>query len=1411
MAQGSEAEASSVCFAAAALDSITFVDSYRKLGSKDCLYSNLLTLLRSNPKLVAYVLSSESASGRTYADMHQIIVCSLFGDGLVPEDRDLLLHLIKELIAVQVAPSDQPRRLLRHGTCSFSRVVKMFQESLSSAKLFLISSLRDAVISVLAEDDLYLDVDAERAVARFPAEERIRHFGQEGSPGYQDKLKAYKSFATDKLQTLVGKFVKGIQSSMFCFPEHLRWVIRELFAVLTAGNRLTEEEIGALCTDLVFGHFICHATMNPEIYGIIDMHITSIARFNLMQVAQVLQVLAMSKFEKIDPRFSDICSQFDSDNNNLSNIIDILIESGSNESLCPVDNISRSLKDVTRKCVLISEEQLYSLTNFLHEVSDLSSDDDLKASLTSLLTGIPKNNTRKLPPSTEETHDRKKALLETVKRTKSLLNGSDSQVDNHCNPTEILVIPIGNEVEQTLPGMMTEEKVLEVEGQRRQVKVRMNLESSLLNNEETESVASGSCLSEKRTRFSQDQESIGTSDNLEAISEGASTHSVESSLDTEDEDVQNENDADNLSDMVSANVSSGRATPNVSGRDTPSSHSSNEGDRPAEGPAPPAGQVVQANVQAPPPQPSIRQQPSLNSIPVAPPGRSGTQNDIEEKFGKFDCKPTTTISLSADETKSLLSDTWSTDVLASDTEGIEHQDPLMMAAAYHAAGLNHLNPLMGTHHLHPHGMGFDVSETASQSDAWSTDVLASDTERLQEFDLEDTGIATEGDASTGCEPSPDAEGAVGGQGVLLRHATATTRNNSGESEPDALDSMTMQTLGRISLDLRQKHLKDEEALDMLSFKNEKRTSLSELLSLEPSSSAVLPDKDTAEKQSFSLIEFEKEIGAVEASSSGNLIDFGDAPVIIRPKTAGEETSSRTSETSITGSALSDSKLAPEPVVTRASTGAIPKIPIHLRGKRPGIGGRALSMDSGDDSNRRSRGGFFKLPNIKNKFQEKMKSFKDKRSSQSHAAEEPVKTNGASEGDMNHRTESSDDILAKYRKRSSSSAENEGGDATSQKVTDAVNSESVSVTSTGFQSKAGTIGSTKRKLRKVLSSVDIHGLPISCIQSISGSTSDAHSELIMFLRLLLSESKHLGNSVQVVALQEAIRCVESLDEKSCQQLFWSLREDYQRRSPYISYLIRSRQKLLSMEAVFESLFDHLSQEKSTCLHNLTSVCTKYFLEKKEKALSSFIRFFQRAVVPDEKVQLVEKFLEYLYKCLESDPVWQMASEDVVDHSRLVIERAVMSQIYMIALFPNGDVDVLRDKVLSQHINRLSRVATLSHKDLKIPKIYHSEAPWPSAQEEILTINAYKTPKEKVQCVVRTCNIIMSLLSLATDRSVPAADDFMPVLVYVLIQANPPSLLSTVQYVSSFYDSHFEGEEAYWWTQFSSVIEFIKTME
>ena len=58
--------------------------------------------------------------------------------------------------------------------------------------------------------------------------------------------------------------------------------------------------------------------------------------------------------------------------------------------------------------------------------------------------------------------------------------------------------------------------------------------------------------------------------------------------------------------------------------------------------------------------------------------------------------------------------------------------------------------------------------------------------------------------------------------------------------------------------------------------------------------------------------------------------------------------------------------------------------------------------------------------------------------------------------------------------------------------------------------------------------------------------------------------------------------------------------------------------------------------------------------------------------------------------------------------------IFSQIYMRAIHPNQEADSSRDLVLSNHISRLSSFVTPNHRDLKIPRRYQYECPWPAAQ-------------------------------------------------------------------------------------------------
>lgn len=84
-----------------------------------------------------------------------------------------------------------------------------------------------------------------------------------------------------------------------------------MFAFLSSSEKFSEKCVFAICVDVIFTHFICPAIVNPEPYGITDTPISSVARYNLIQVAQILQVLALMNYEEVDPKVEDLYSQFE--------------------------------------------------------------------------------------------------------------------------------------------------------------------------------------------------------------------------------------------------------------------------------------------------------------------------------------------------------------------------------------------------------------------------------------------------------------------------------------------------------------------------------------------------------------------------------------------------------------------------------------------------------------------------------------------------------------------------------------------------------------------------------------------------------------------------------------------------------------------------------------------------------------------------------------------------------------------------------------------------------------------------------------------------------------------------------------------------------------------------------------------
>uniref|UniRef100_A0AAR5Q1N7 Receptor-mediated endocytosis protein 6 homolog n=1 Tax=Dendroctonus ponderosae TaxID=77166 RepID=A0AAR5Q1N7_DENPD len=392
-------------------------------------------------------------------------------------------------------------------------------------------------------------------------------------------------------------------------------------------------------------------------------------------------------------------------------------------------------------------------------------------------------------------------------------------------------------------------------------------------------------------------------------------------------------------------------------------------------------------------------------------------------------------------------------------------------------------------------------------------------------------------------------------------------------------------------------------------------------------------------------------------------------------------------------------------------------------------------------------------------------------------------------------DSSDDILAKYRKPSaeSSPVKENGHSKKSSKV----------LKSDNLNQEANSFTDVKKKLRLVL------GNTSEIPYFIKQNPCSMKIKLETILRLEMGKARKLREWSSAARIAEALRCVQLLDERHCLKLIQSLRADLRLRATYLRYLVSSKQELLFTEMYLNTLQDQIKHDRIQCEFYFASVCVREFLSEQEPLVMAFCDEFRRLSLADEKCDFLQNFYLRLFEIMNENKHWQDVLHKRDFLVKVTLERCIMSRVYFNAIYPNGDGDRDRDRVLHEHIGTLSKSLRPEHKDLLIPSAFLRESPWLPAQEALRALDAARTPRDKLRCVSRCAKCLVDLLGLS--GSCAAADDFTPVLVYVIIKVNPVALLSTVQFVNSFNAGQIRGEDEYWWTQFCSAVEYIKTMD
>lgn len=241
------------------------------------------------------------------------------------------------------------------------------------------------------------------------------------------------------------------------------------------------------------------------------------------------------------------------------------------------------------------------------------------------------------------------------------------------------------------------------------------------------------------------------------------------------------------------------------------------------------------------------------------------------------------------------------------------------------------------------------------------------------------------------------------------------------------------------------------------------------------------------------------------------------------------------------------------------------------------------------------------------------------------------------------------------------------------------------------------------------------------------------------------------------------------------------------------------------------------------------------------LRSFLtEFGKKQWQAHEQVKVIGDFLEFISKKMSQCEVWRTVSDAEFDNAREGMEKLVMNRLYNQTFSPAipqpegsprkrgksnkalGDVanpnglgrrgqhqeDVEKDEVIAERLRIYGwireehlDIAPLGEKGRKFMVL---------AQQELLKINTYRAPRDKVICVLNCCKVIFGFLK--NSKADQSADAFVPLLIYTVLRARPEHLVSNVQYIWRFRNQDkLGGEAGYYMSSLMGVVTFIENLD
>lgn len=158
-----------------------------------------------------------------------------------------------------------------------------------------------------------------------------------------------------------------------------------------------------------------------------------------------------------------------------------------------------------------------------------------------------------------------------------------------------------------------------------------------------------------------------------------------------------------------------------------------------------------------------------------------------------------------------------------------------------------------------------------------------------------------------------------------------------------------------------------------------------------------------------------------------------------------------------------------------------------------------------------------------------------------------------------------------------------------------------------------------------------------------------------------------------------------------------------------------------------------------------------------------------------------------------------------------EKCIMAHHYKYLFSPQNTDDEEKDQAIYKRIRQLNWI-TAKHLVCSIDEVNAEARDFVySSITELVAMDSFATPHEKLECIVVCCRNIFTLLKQICGGPA-SADEFLPALIFVVLKANPVRLHSNINYINRFSNASrlMSGESGYYFTNLCCAINFIENL-